>query len=535
MDQPYRIMLVEDSRTQAARMQALLEEQGWNVLWAPTGEEAIEKIGDFVPDLILVDYHLPGILGDEVCRQVRMRIDTRIIAVIMLTADDEREVEARGLESGADDFVHKTNDHESLLIRVKTLLKRSRTNLSILSPKDQFFRCPRLLAVDDSLTFLTHLKHELSKESYQFETATTADEAMKRLNDEAFDCVLVDMVMPKTDGITLCRQIDVLRREGNAAMAILVLTANDDKEGLTRALEAGADDFVGKSSDITVLKVRIRAALRRKFYEEENRRIVAELKDKELEAERARLEKESAVARAAMADRLEQANEELKRFAHVGHHHMQQPLRTAGSYCQLMQKRYGGKIDAQADKFMQSTIDAVARMKSLLGDLLTYSNLIGATMRWSQVDCGKLVDAVFADVDVDAVRLHRGDLPVIEGDQGQLRKLFQCLIDNALKYRREQDAEVRVEAEACDDGRWRFSVRDNGVGIPAKAGDRIFSIFERLYTEAEYPGTGLGLAICRKIAEAHGGTIGYESKLDEGTVFEVRLPESHAADQSAAA
>lgn len=540
---PYRIMYVEDSRTQAAHLKALLTQEGWEVLWVPNGENAIEQIGEFVPDLILVDYHLPGILGDEVCRQVRMRIDTRVIAVIMLTADDEKEVEARGLESGADDFVRKSNDNASLLLRVRTLLKRSRTNLSILNPKEQLFNRPRLLAVDDSITFLTHLTQELSKEAYRFETVTNAPDAMKRLSSENFDCVLVDMVMPDTDGITLCKQIDELRRDGLARLSILVLTANDDKEGLMRALDAGADDFVGKSSDISVLKVRIRASLRRKFYEEENRRIIAELKDKELEAERERIEKEAAITRASMTDQLARVNEELKRLTYVGHHHMQQPLRTAASYCQLMQKRYGGKIDSQADRFMSSAINAVSNMKHLLGDLLDYSTLVSPDLITQEVNCAAIVhdayDKIMKDARDDQVLLTCGTLPVIVGDENQITKLFSCLIQNAVIYRGIESVKIHIDAEPFQqhqESGWRFSITDNGFGIDKEVGDRIFSIFERLHTETEFPGTGMGLAMCKKIAEAHQGRIWFESTVGQGTTFYVDLPdksiESHESSSN---
>ena len=115
MDRPHRIMLVEDSQTQAIKLTDILEKEGWEVVWAPTAEQAMDEIRNGVPDLILLDYYLPGIRGDELCRRIRMNIDTRGIPILMLTAEETNGAELHGLESGADDFVLKSADPDILL------------------------------------------------------------------------------------------------------------------------------------------------------------------------------------------------------------------------------------------------------------------------------------------------------------------------------------------------------------------------------------------------------------------------------------
>ena len=312
MEPCQRIMVVEDSETQALKMRYVLEAEGWEVISTSSAEMSLDALNRTVPDLILVDYHLPGIRGDELCRRIRMNVNTRGIPVLMLTVEENHGAELHGLESGADDYVSKSVDAEILLARIRALLRKSPSQTSVLSPADSSFRRSRLLAIDDSPTYLQYLAEELGDEGYQVEQVTSGRAGLDRLATEAFDCALVDLEMPDLSGIDVCRRIVELRHKTDNFIAVLMLTARETKEDMTRGLEAGADDFVGKSSDLAVLKARIRALLRRKFFQEENRKIVEELKNKELETVRARTEKEAAEARAALAEELAETNRKLK-------------------------------------------------------------------------------------------------------------------------------------------------------------------------------------------------------------------------------
>jgi PAS domain S-box-containing protein len=312
MEGSYRILLVEDSRTQAARFEALFTSEGWEVACSLTAEEALDRLNHARPDLIIVDYYLPGMKGDEFCREVRMNVNTRGIPVLMLTVGGTQDAEARGLESGADDYLSKSADPDILLLRVRALLRKSRSAPAVLEDAGKFTARARLLAIDDSPTYLQYLSQELSAESYAVEKAASAEEGLALMARETFDCVLVDLEMPGLDGIEVCRRITELRRNSQSPLVTVVVTGHEDKENMTRSLEAGADDFVGKSADISVLKARIRALLRRKFFMEENRRILEELKNKELEAVRARAEKEAAEVRATMAEKLAESSREIE-------------------------------------------------------------------------------------------------------------------------------------------------------------------------------------------------------------------------------
>lgn len=312
MNDTYKIMLIEDSRTQAERVRSLFEREGWAVILAQSAENALDQLNRARPDLVVVDYHLPGMNGEEFCREIRMNVNHRGIPVLMLTVEGTHDAERRGLESGADDYFSKSGDPDILVLRARSLLRTSAGADRILAPSDNTFSRARLLAVDDSPTFLHYLTEQLQAEHYRVEKAHGGKEALERIRTETFDCVVVDLEMPDIDGIELCRRVEAMRTETNLPVTLLALTAHEQKDFATRALEAGADDFVGKSADIGVLKARIRALLRRKFFVEENRRIVEELKEKELAAVRARAEKEAAEVRAVMADQLAQSNRELE-------------------------------------------------------------------------------------------------------------------------------------------------------------------------------------------------------------------------------
>jgi PAS domain S-box-containing protein len=307
-----RILVVEDSRTQAERVRVLLEREGWEVACAASAEAALDQINRSRPDLIVLDYYLPGMNGDEFCREIRMNVNTRGIPVLMLTVEETDDAERRGLESGADDYLAKSADPDILLLRARALLRKSPDRAPVLSAADASFNRARLLAIDDSPTYLHYLTRELGAEHYAVETASSGEAGLARVRKEPFDCVVVDLEMPSMSGIEVCRALAGIERTLKTPITVVMLTAHEEKEWMTRSLEAGADDFIGKSADISVLKARIRALLRRRSFIEQNRRIIEELKERELEAVRARAAKEAAEVRAVMADRLEQGNQELE-------------------------------------------------------------------------------------------------------------------------------------------------------------------------------------------------------------------------------
>jgi PAS domain S-box-containing protein len=231
--------------------------------------------------------------------------------------------------------------------------------------------------------------------------------------------------------------------------------------------------------------------------------------------------------RAVAAD-LARSNAELEQFAYVASHDLQEPLRMVASYTQLLARRYQGKLDADADEFIGFAVDGARRMQQLINDLLTYSRVGTRALLLEAVDTNGLVDQVASDLAAviaeSKATVTRDNLPVVWGDSIQLHQLFQNLLANAVKFHRPAET-PRVHVSAVlEHGAWRFSVRDNGIGMEPQYLERIFVLFQRLHSRADYPGTGMGLAICKKIVERHGGQIGVSSAPGQGTEFHFTLP-----------
>ena len=239
----------------------------------------------------------------------------------------------------------------------------------------------------------------------------------------------------------------------------------------------------------------------------------------------AELEKEVQVRRRMEAE-LKRSNAELEQFAYVASHDLQEPLRMVASYVQLLARRYRGKLDGDADEFIQFAVDGATRMQALINDLLAYSRVGSKGKPLVPTDLDSALDDALANLSVrlkeTKAEVTRASLPPVVADSSQLTQLFQNLIGNALKFLADGHARVRVTA-ASDESLVRVSISDNGIGIDPRFEKRIFEVFQRLHTREEYPGTGIGLAVCRKIVERHGGRIWVESEPGRGATFHFTL------------
>ena len=235
----------------------------------------------------------------------------------------------------------------------------------------------------------------------------------------------------------------------------------------------------------------------------------------------------------ANAEELKRSNAELEQFAYVASHDLQEPLRMVASYCQLLGRRYEGKLDAEADEFIGFAVDGASRMQNLINALLAYSRVGSKGQPFATTDCNTVIGATLSNlkvaIDESGATITAAALPRVRGDETQLVRLFQNLVGNAIKFRGEAPPEVKIGAEPSDDG-WLFRVQDNGIGIALQYADRIFQIFQRLHRTGEYPGTGIGLAVCKKIVERHGGRIWLESEPGNGSTFCFTLPAEGAED-----
>ncbi len=224
---------------------------------------------------------------------------------------------------------------------------------------------------------------------------------------------------------------------------------------------------------------------------------------------------------------LARSNEDLEQFAYVASHDLQEPLRTVTSYVQLLARRYQGKLDSDADEFIGFATDAAVRMWKLINDLLAYSRVGMRGGELEPTDSEAVLVQTVSDLKVtveeNGALVTHDPLPMVMADRPQLGQLFQNLIGNAIKFRRDEPPRVHVSASRNGNG-WTFSVRDNGIGIAPEYSERIFVIFQRLHNREQYVGTGIGLAVCKKIVERHGGRIWVKSEVGKGATFYFILP-----------
>jgi light-regulated signal transduction histidine kinase (bacteriophytochrome) len=258
-----------------------------------------------------------------------------------------------------------------------------------------------------------------------------------------------------------------------------------------------------------------------------------------VEEERVRAEYENAAAAPALAQRaadleranaelaaatarLERSNEELQRFATVASHDLREPLRVVSGFADLLARRYGDQLGPDGNRFVEAIRGGVARMDAMIADLLAYARAGRIDQPLEPVDANEVVNDVLdglqraieeanAEIDVEP-------LPMVNGNAAALRQLFQNLIANAIKFVDDRRPRVRIWAAEVPEG-WRFTVRDNGIGIEPAQADRIFGMFTRVHGSEHYPGSGVGLAVCQRIVDVHGGRIWVEPASGGGSQF----------------
>lgn len=240
--------------------------------------------------------------------------------------------------------------------------------------------------------------------------------------------------------------------------------------------------------------------------------------------------------RKQVEEELLRSNEDLEQFAYVASHDLKEPLRMVSNYLQLLERRYAGKLDDEAHQFIGFAVDGAKRMRRLIDDLLEYSRVGTRGKPLAPTESAAVLKAVLENLhlaieETAATVISDGVLPLVLADETQLTQVFQNLIGNALKFRGAAPPEIHIGARH-ENGRWTFSVTDNGIGIDEQFFERIFVIFQRLHTAERYGGTGIGLAVCKKIIERHGGRIWVRSEPGCGTTFLFTLGD--AEDESPA-
>jgi DNA-binding response OmpR family regulator len=330
-----------------------LNQAGYETVLASSGDAGLHVAADTRPRAIIVDGIMPNMSGATFIRNLRLDPGLTRTPCLLLTAADEAESEVEALDGGADAYALKKDGLDVLLARLQAMLRsaigpaQARSGFSLLSPK-------RVLAVDDSLTYLEGLADDLRGEGYDVVRARSGAEALALLQVETVDCILLDLLMPGLSGKETCRKIKA--NKDLRDIPVIMLTSNETREGVIEGINAGADDYVGKSASFDVIRARLRAQLRRKQIEDENREIHAKLLKQETEA---RVAQEVADARKELLDELSQKNEdlafhvnelkrlnfELQSFAYSVSHDLRQPVRGLMGFSQALLDKYGDKLD----------------------------------------------------------------------------------------------------------------------------------------------------------------------------------------------
>lgn len=515
-----RVLVIDDSPTFRETLRLAIERAGYDVLVAASGEEGLRTAADRRPSAIIVDGVLPGIDGPTVIRHVRLDAALRTTPCLLLTATEGNDVELRALDAGADAFVRKDEDLSVILARLAAALRAASAHVedqataSLLGPH-------KILAVDDSPTYLHELAAILRGDGYDVALARSGEEALELLAVQPVDCVLLDLLMPGLGGKETCRRIKAAPVVRD--IPLIMLTALEDRSSMLEGLGAGADDYIPKSSEFAVLKARVRAQIRRKQFEDENRRIREQLLRKEFEASEARAARELAEARAALTDELERQNRELEAFSYSVSHDLRAPLRSIDGFSRMLEEDYRERLDEQGLDYLRRVRNSAHRMAELIEDLLALARVGRADLRRQVLDLTSEARRIIAQLaERDPARHIAVNVPdgiVAEGDPGLVRSLLENLLSNAWKFSaRRQDAQIEIGVTDRNGGR-AYYVRDNGVGFELAQAERLFQPFQRLHSAAEFEGTGVGLATVHRIVTRHGGRIWAEASAGGGATF----------------
>lgn len=570
------IVIVDDSPTFRNALARELEYQGHRVLTAASGEEGLRLIERAEPLAAVIDGILPGIDGASLIRRMRLDAALRGVPCVLMTASSDIDDELRALESGADAFVRKDEEMGLLLAKVAALLRTAgEASVPELAPSS--LTTKRILAVDDSLTYRAELGEALRAEGYSVLEADSGERALELLAIATVDCILLDLVMPGIGGHETCRRLKLAPVTRD--IPIVVLTGIEDRSAMLEGLALGADDFIQKSQDFSVLKARVRAQLRRRQFEDETRRVRERLLRSEIEAADARTAREVVEARASMVAELEQKNRELHglatefqrangalgvayrdlqaaqaqlvqsaKMASLGAlvagiaHEINNPLAFVLNHLHTVRRclaRVGTALPLAADPNVGPTwTRAVERADQMDAGLQRIRELIVKLRTFSRIDEGERKRVSLREC-IDSVLLileHRfGSRIQVETSlnapdefecyPGLLNQALMNLISNAIDAIEGQGT-IRVGTELVDEdhggGKLELTITDDGMGIPDAIRERLIEPF--FTTKPVGQGTGLGLSITYSIVQKHGGTLRFEPAQGRGTRVVMRLP-----------
>lgn len=511
-----KVLLVDDTPENLVSLEAALEDLGQDLMLARSGMEALRYLLEHDFAAILLDVKMPDMDGFQTAELIRSRKRSRHTPILFLTGYKNEEHLFRGYDLGAVDFLFKPIVPEILRSKVEVFVELSRNTAllrrqtEVLGKAELKFRS-LLEAAPDAMIIsaeggLISLVNSQVETLFGFGRQELIGQDIRHLVPD-WNCHPASFNGGGTNCPGAPVELWARRKSGDQFPIEISLSPLQTEEGL-------------------LLTSAIRDITQRKQADEAIRELNMTLEQRVMERTRELLHSNEA---------LRQSNDDLNQFAYAASHDLQEPLRMVSLYSQMLQRRYGSKLDQDADEFIAYIVGGAKRMELLLKDLLTYSQAGSSSEGPAHpVDCAGAMSRVVlnlqASLEQSRANVTWDALPTVFAHEVRMVQLLQNLVGNAVKYRGADPPRIHVAAQ-CREAEWLFSVQDNGIGIAAEYAQEIFGIFRRLHGQ-EYPGTGIGLAICQRIVERYGGRIWVESSLGEGSRFYFTIPHTAAEPQA---
>jgi signal transduction histidine kinase len=400
-----------------------------------------------------------------------------------------------------------------------------------------------ILIVDDNQENIFSLKSLLSLHHFEVDSATSGEEALKKILTNSYALVILDVQMPEMDGFEVAEAISGYSKSRDIPI-IFLSAVNIHKKFVTKGYASGGIDYVTKPFDPDILLLKIKTfyrlseqtqqlnAMEKSLrHEIELRKVAESILENKVEERTSQLRKANL--------RLEESNRELQQFAFIASHDLQEPLRKIQTFSNIALEKHI-RDEEKLASYLQKISSSATRLRNLINDLLDYSRIY-IEYKFVPTDLNKLISDVLSDLEVheDKCSIKVDTLPEIDAIPTQMSQVFLNLIGNSLKFSRqdvpckihvtgESVLERSVDSPASPDGAFaRITVRDNGIGFSNEFRERVFDIFQRLNPTKVYEGTGIGLSIVKKVIERHDGLIAADSHENEGSTFTIVLPVKH--------
>lgn len=489
-----RVLIVEDNRVQSDLARIGLQRRGLQVDCAASIQEAVCRLNDPGIDAILLDLSLPDSSGIETFYKIRSLAVS--VPTVVYTGLDDQSVALETLQNGAQDYLIKGSvNNDSVFRCLRYAIERNKVEIALKESEKRL----RIILENSYDAFISaDSKWRITDWNAQAERTFGWSRADALGHSLAF-------IVPHHLRKQYARDVEEYfsHNQGN----ILQMT----------------DEIIGVHRDGREFPIEIGIFRMKEDYDYMHcafARDITERKQAKEELERQVQERTAELTR---------SNEELRQFAKVASHDLQEPLRAIQGFANLLAERTSGKLDQDCRDFIDYILSGTQRMQQLIQSVLLHSSIRRPEAEEISTDSNSVIEEVLANLDTSiklfGAQFEVNNLPVVAVERWQLIQLFQNLVSNAIKYHGQELPKIYITAEQTVD-EWLFSVRDNGIGIEQKYADKIFDMFARLHGQIKYSGTGMGLAICKKIVTSHGGKIWVESEPGQGCVFLFTLPAS---------